>query len=126
MENENYLQVVPIIPPPAGGFSTQATGITPPEAQTTGVTPSEAQTAVSNGFQFGPQRWNFCAQCGTKLEACWKHCPNCGIAIGFQGLAPYHAPYPWERTGNAPYVSPTTLLPYQGGIRYSTIGDLNS
>jgi hypothetical protein len=41
-----------------------------------------------------PKPWNFCPNCGQKLEASWNHCPGCGVIIG-QLAAPYVWPHPW-------------------------------
>ena len=40
------------------------------------VNPIGGVTATSTG-----KRWNFCPECGTKLDPTWKHCPGCGQAI---------------------------------------------
>lgn len=44
---------------------------------------------IANGGSFGastftfptPKRWNFCPQCGHKLEAAWRYCAGCGEKI---------------------------------------------
>jgi hypothetical protein len=60
-----------------------------------------------------PQRYNFCPQCGQKLESQWKHCPECGTQIGQFALS---QPIPWYIYVQvpAPFYTPsvTPTLPY--------------
>jgi len=41
------------------------------------------------------KRWNYCPECGMKLELGWKHCPGCGQAIGEAQLALIYWPVPY-------------------------------
>jgi predicted amidophosphoribosyltransferase len=54
------------------------------------------------------KRWNFCPECGQKLEDAWKHCPGCGQAIGETLAAPYVRWYWWYPV----YVQPVYYPPY--------------
>jgi hypothetical protein len=40
------------------------------------------------------KRWNYCPECGMKLELGWKHCPGCGQVIGEVQLAPIYWSWP--------------------------------
>lgn len=55
----------------------------------------------------GSTRWNFCPQCGKKLEVDWNHCPGCGTAIGTLGM-PLFQSQQWTPTD--------PQLPITGGM----------
>ena len=68
--------------------------------------------------------WNFCPNCGTKLESEWKHCPQCGLAReadarseltdalikALRSAPPYVGPIYW------PYQPPIIMPPMYGTI----------
>ena len=61
------------------------------------------------------KRWNFCPNCGTKLEVEWKHCPGCGLVIVETVSAPFVI---WPTIGYLPpwyppmpYAYPNTATP---------------
>ena len=47
---------------------------------TTGMTPPDLQTGATTTST--PARWQFCPQCGMRLESRWKFCEQCGTEIG--------------------------------------------
>ena len=66
------------------------------------------------------KRWNFCPECGMKLEPTWKHCPGCGAVIGETQAAPFiiYQPMPNYATPVCPTQQwPNTGSPLQWDIR---------
>jgi hypothetical protein len=65
-------------------------------------------------------KWNFCPNCGHKLEEGWKHCAECGTGIGEIITAPpvfvpmpYPVPavhpYPWYPWYPSPSIQPVII-----------------
>lgn len=60
------------------------------------------------------ERWNYCPECGQKLEAAWTFCPGCSHKIGeLVTIKNEPVVYPYY-----PYWQPTPTLP--GTITYGT------